>query len=160
MTAPALPDVQLPERRDARPAHQRRRTGLRLATASLVGIASIGALAASGLGSSLVYYKTPSELVRDPALHGQRLRVGGLVQPGSVTRTDAGVSFTLSDGVTDVPVVNTGTPTSVFRAGQGAVVEGRWDDDGTFRSDTLIVKHSNEYRSGDGRPYAPPTGPR
>jgi cytochrome c-type biogenesis protein CcmE len=127
-----------------------------------VGIGAIGLLAATGLGTSLVYYKTTGELLADPALHGHRVRVGGLVLIGSVHRLPAGVAFTLSDGVTTLPVVNTGTPAGIFAAGQGAIVEGTWDRDGVFRSDTLIVKHSNEYRSKNGRPYIPPTstGPR
>jgi len=131
------------------------RIRLRLASLALVAIAGIGVLAVSGLGGSLVYYKTPTELLQVHSGDGQRLRLGGLVMPGTVARTAAGVAFTLTDGVTDVRVVNTGTPTGVFQAGQGAIVEGTWSN-GTFASDTLIVKHSNEYRSKNGRPYIPP----
>lgn len=142
-----------PERVAGNP--QPARTRLRLASLALVAIAGIGVLAVSGLGGSLVYYKTPTELVQVHAGDGQRLRLGGLVMPGTVTRTATGVSFMLTDGVTDVRVVNTGTPTGVFQAGQGAIVEGTWTN-GLFASDTLIVKHSNEYRSKNGRPYIPP----
>lgn len=151
-----LPLMALPACTSRAPAGGRRHA-LRLSAVALVGIGAIGLLAATGLGTSLVYYKTTSELVADPALHGHRVRVGGLVLVGSVHRTPAGVAFTLSDGVVTVLVVNTGTPAGIFSAGQGAIVEGTWDRDGIFRSDTLIVKHSNEYRSKNGRPYVPPT---
>jgi len=62
---------------------------------------------------------------------------------------------TATDGVADVPVVNTGQPRGVFRDGQGAVVEGVLGRDGVFRSDLVLVKHSNSYEPpahGTGRP--------
>jgi cytochrome c-type biogenesis protein CcmE len=86
---------------------------------------------------------------------GQRVRLGGLVVTGTVRRTAAGVDFELTDGVQEVPVVNTGQPRGVFQEGQGAVVEGVLGRDGVFRSDVLLVKHSNRYRppaNGTGRP--------
>lgn len=127
----------------ARPA--RRRLPWRLLTVAAVTLTAVAVLAGAGLSDSVVYYKTTSELVADRSLEGQRLRVGGLVVPGSVRRQADGVRFTLSDGVQDVPVVNAGQPRGVFTEGQGALVEGVLGADGVFRSDLLLVKHSNEY---------------
>lgn len=140
------------------PADARSRPGggWRLVPVALAGIVAIGILAASNLGSSLVYYKTPTEVVRGGPHPTQRIRLGGLVQEGSVRRTLSGVAFLLTDGVTTVPVQNTGTPSGVFAAGRGAVVEGTWNGR-TFASDSIVVKHSNEYRSGTDRPYQVPT---
>jgi cytochrome c-type biogenesis protein CcmE len=128
---------------------------VRLLLVAAVVLAAVGVLAFAGLSGSLVYYKTPSELVADHSLVGHRLRLGGLVERGTVHRTADGVAFTLTDGVTPVPVVNTGQPQGVFQEGQGAVVEGVLGRDGVFRSDVLLVKHSNSYEppsSGTGRP--------
>jgi cytochrome c-type biogenesis protein CcmE len=139
----------------APPAPARRRLRLRLLVVAGVLLAAVAVLAVAGLSGSLVYYKTPSELVADHSLVGHRLRLGGLVERGTVHRTADGVAFTLTDGVTGVPVVNTGQPQGVFAEGLGAVVEGALGADGVFRSDVLLVKHSNSYEPpahGTGRP--------
>jgi cytochrome c-type biogenesis protein CcmE len=148
----AAPDLFRPEPPGDR---QRRRVRIRLLVLAVVVLAGIGVLAFAGLSGSLVYYKTTSELLADPGLQGHRVRVGGLVVAGSVHTTADGVRFELTDGVREVPVVNTGQPRGVFRDGQGAVVEGELGRDGVFRSDVLLVKHSNEYEppaGGTGRP--------
>jgi cytochrome c-type biogenesis protein CcmE len=132
-----------------------RRLRLRLLLVAVVVLTAVGVLAFAGLSGSLVYYKTTSELLFDHGLVGHRLRLGGLVVQGSVHRTADGVRFELTDGVAEVPVVNTGEPRGVFRDGQGAVVEGVLGRDGVFRSDVLLVKHSNSYEPparGTGRP--------
>jgi cytochrome c-type biogenesis protein CcmE len=139
----------------APPERTRRRVPLRLLLVAVVALTAVAVLAFAGLSGSLVYYKTTSELVSDPGLVGHRVRLGGLVVTGSVGRTADGVRFELTDGVHEVPVVNTGQPRGVFREGQGAVVEGVLGRDGVFRSDVLLVKHSNEYEPpahGSGRP--------
>lgn len=128
---------------------RRPRTRLRLALVIVVVLAGVGVLAVSGLGESLVFYRSPTELATDPALVGQRVRVGGEVAPGSVREDPDGVSFTLSDGTTDLPVVYRGTVPGVFQAGEGALVEGVLGADGVFRGERLMVKHSEDYRAPD-----------
>jgi cytochrome c-type biogenesis protein CcmE len=148
---PAAPDPAGPD--PAAPA--RRRFRLRLLLVAGVLLAAVAVLAFAGLSGSLVYYKTPSELIADHSLAGHRLRLGGLVERGTVHRTAGGISFELTDGVTAVPVVNTGQPQGVFSEGLGAVVEGFLGRDGVFRSDVLLVRHSNSYEppaGGTGRP--------
>lgn len=140
---------------DASGERSRRRMPVRLLVVAAVALAAVGVLAFAGLQGSLVYYKTTSELVADHGLVGHRVRLGGLVEPGSVHGTATGVRFVLTDGVQEVTVVNTGQPRGVFREGQGAVVEGMLGADGVFRSDVLLVKHSNSYEppaNGTGRP--------
>jgi cytochrome c-type biogenesis protein CcmE len=129
----------------------RRRPPWRLLTLAVVVLAAVGVLALTGLKGSLVYYKTTSELLADPSLQGERLRLGGLVAPASVRRGADGVSFVLTDGVQDVRVVNSESPRGVFAEGQGALVEGVLGADGVFRSDLLLVKHGNEYQAPDDR---------
>lgn len=110
----------------------------------------VAVLGASGLSDSLVYYRTPTEVAADPALATERVRVGGLVLPGTVRRDGATVQFLLTDGVRDVAVAYVGEPPGVFQEGQGALVEGQLGPDGTLNADTILVKHSNEY-SSEGR---------
>ncbi|MEX2290522.1 MAG: cytochrome c maturation protein CcmE [Mycobacteriales bacterium] len=133
----------------------RRRAPWRLLTLAVVVLAAVGVLAATGLQGSLVYYKTTSELLADPSLQGERLRLGGLVVPASVSRGPDGVSFVLTDGVQEVRVVNSEQPRGVFTEGQGALVEGIFGADGVFRSDLLLVKHGNEYKAPE-EPGEPP----
>ena len=132
-----------------------RRPPWRLLTLAVVVLAAVGVLAVTGLQGSLVYYKTTSELLADPSLEGERLRLGGLVAPASVRRGPDGVRFVLTDGVQEVEVVNSEAPRGVFSEGQGALVEGVYGPDGVFRSDLLLVKHGNEYKAPDEPGEAP-----
>lgn len=136
-----------------------------------VGLAAVltGLLTFGNLNDNLVYYLTPGEASAQRAgggdgakgadrADGRRFRLGGLVEEGSVQRTADGVRFTVvdTDGTSPVQVVHTGAPNQLFQAGIGVVVEGTWR--GTvFASDTMIVKHNEEYRppastAGGGAP--------
>ncbi len=108
------------------------------------------------LTSSLVYFDTPTELIaEDPG--DSRLRLGGQVVLGTLTSTTEGVTFEVTDGRQTVRVVHAGAPQQLFQEGIGVVLEGTWDGQ-AFRSDTMLVKHDETYRSEDGsydpdRPY-------
>lgn len=113
---------------------------------ALVG-AGVGWIAAQSLGSSLIYYTTPTELLRrGPAAEGERVRLGGFVTPGSVQQGGV-LTFIVTDGTTSVTVVSSGGAPSLFEAGKGVVVEGVYSSDGTFQADTVLVKHSDVYRA-------------
>ena len=153
--AESAPDPAAPTGPAAPDGGRRRRTPWRLVVVAVVALGAVGVLAGAGLQGNLVYYKTTSELVADPDLAGQRLRLGGLVMASSVSRGPDGVRFTLTDGVQEVRVVNSEQPRGVFQEGQGAVVEGVLGADGVFRSDLLLVKHDNTYRPPDGDGNSP-----
>lgn len=107
----------------------------------------IGWVAANGLSSSLVYYQTPTDVLgKGQAAVGERARLGGYVLPGSVHRGGASIQFVVSDGSARLSVVDTGGVPSLFQAGQGVVVEGALGRDGAFHADTVLVKHSSQYR--------------
>lgn len=159
MTAATTPPVPAPREEQVGPT--RRRVPVRLLLVAAVVLAAVAVLAGAGLQGSLVYYRTTTELASDPSLQGERVRLGGLVVTGSVVRGPQGVSFTLSDGVSEVPVVNAEQPRGVFQEGQGALVEGVLGPDGVFRSDLLLVKHGNSYQApedGKGRPVQDDSG--
>lgn len=136
----------------------RRRFGtrLRLAVVVAVALAAVGVLAVSRLDETLVYYRTPTELMDDPGLTGERVRLGGLVQPDSLRKDADPVTFTVTDGTTELPVVFTGSLGGIFQDGQNALVEGSLGPDGVFRGDQLMVKHSENYQAPDGETYTPP----
>lgn len=115
-----------------------------------LAVAVIGAILAwllfSGLSSALVYYLTPTELaVRGEAAVGSPVRLGGLVLPGSVNGAATDLTFVLTDGETEITVHSTVAPTSSFREGAGAVVEGTLRPDGVFEADEVLVRHDENY---------------
>jgi cytochrome c-type biogenesis protein CcmE len=125
------------------------------------GIAAVllGVLLFGNLNDNLVYYLTPSEALARRAgfPEGQRLRMGGLVEPGSVRRLPGGVRFVLTDGRRAVPVAHQGAPSQLFQERIGVVVEGSWAGD-VFRSDSMLVKHDEDYRPPDEGARAPAAG--
>jgi cytochrome c-type biogenesis protein CcmE len=117
----------------------------------LIGLAVIvGALVwvtVRGLTGSFVYYLTPTDVVTQHKAHvGERIRLGGYVVPGSVGHTTSTLTFTVTDGTDSVPVSDLGSVPELFKPGQGVVLEGALGTDGRFHSDTLLVKHSGDYR--------------
>lgn len=106
-----------------------------------------------GLGESLVYFWTPTELLaKGTDAYGTPIRLGGMVVPGSVdwdaeTRE---LRFQISDGDATVAVESEGAPPQMFTDGIGVIVEGVFTREGVFRSHNVMVKHSNEYRAPEG----------
>ena len=126
----------------------RSRRGAIAAVAVLV--AAFAYLLYGGLDKNVVYFLTPKELLaKGTRAVDVPVRLGGQVKPGSVKWNDASLdlSFTVTDGASDILVHSKGAPPQMFRDGMGVVVEGRYHRDGVFNSTNLIVKHSNEYRA-------------
>jgi len=116
----------------------------------LVGVVVVvvGYLAFSSVGSALVYYLTPTELLeRGDAAVGETVRLGGQVEVGSVSGPATDLRFVLTDGDSSIPVHSTVAPTRSFREGSGAVVEGSLGPDGLFEATQVIVKHDENYEA-------------
>ncbi|MBL8548368.1 MAG: cytochrome c maturation protein CcmE [Hyphomonadaceae bacterium] len=114
-----------------------------LVAGALVALAATLILFA--LRDSVVYFYAPSELAQK-AKAGERVRIGGLVAAGSVSRDGAGhLLFTVTDGANDIPVSYDGQPPDLFREGQGIVAEGRYAPGARFAADTLLAKHDETY---------------
>ena len=117
--------------------------------ATVVGLALVVtaflALVGISLTSALVYYVTPTELVAAPPSGSVRLY--GIVEPGSVSWDAATktLSFTLTDGTTNVTVSSRALPTALFRDGIGVVLSGRLSGPTAFAADEILVKHSEVY---------------
>ncbi|MBW0092467.1 cytochrome c maturation protein CcmE [Pseudonocardia sp. KRD-184] len=114
----------------------------------------VGMLVFGNLNRNLVYYLTPDEAVARQADYpdGRRFQLGGLVVEGSVATIPQGVSFTVSSDIgpagVEVPVIFEGAPAQLFGSGIGVVLEGSWRA-GTFTSDTMKVKHDENYRPAE-----------
>jgi len=124
-------------------------SGRKLAYAVL-GVAVLavaGVMLYKALNNSLVYFVLPNEYAKDPqGFAGRRIRLGGLVEPGTVAFDDntLQLTFTITDSIKSYPVAYKGAPPDLFKADQGVVVEGRFRG-GTFVGDQLLVKHSADY---------------
>jgi cytochrome c-type biogenesis protein CcmE len=107
-------------------------------------------LAFGGIGENLVYYWSPTELHEaGPRAYGASVRLGGLVEPGSIERQEDGLTmhFAVTDGEASVPVVAETVPPAMFREGIGVVVEGTMLPEGHFKTQRLMVKHDNQYKA-------------
>ena len=126
-----------------KPKHQRL-VLLLLALAALVGAAL---LAAWALRNQASYFYVPSDIAAEPPEPGQAVRLGGMVEAGSLkTRADGvTVDFMVGDGKARVPVVYTGIVPDLFVEGSGVVAEGSLGADGTFRATELLAKHDENY---------------
>lgn len=120
-----------------------------------LGLGGLGLLAFGRIGDNLVYYWSPKELVaqKDKAV-GATIRLGGQVAAGSIQWNPQGtdLAFSVTDGEATVRVEGKSIPPQMFREGIGVVVEGTVRPDGVFVSETLMVKHNNEYRAPTDHP--------
>ena len=104
------------------------------------------------LSSNLVYFHTPTELYTEVAPSSDRLRLGGQVVAGTVEESGDLLVLTVTDGREALPVEHTGVIPQLFAEGQGVIVEGTWDGE-TFRSDTMLIRHDEQYRTEDNQIY-------
>lgn len=114
-----------------------------------------GALAVLGLGvglalyalsDNIVFFYSPTEVaVKKPAI-GSRLRIGGLVSPGSIVKSaNEQLDFTVSDGSHELKVSYQGQAPDLFREGQGVVAEGVLEGPALLHADNILAKHDERY---------------
>ncbi|WP_420140724.1 cytochrome c maturation protein CcmE [Sphingomonas sp.] len=125
-------------------AKTQRLTLVLLAVVALVGAAL---LAMSALRDQAAYFYTPGDVARRPVAAGTAVRLGGMVERGSLRRAADGVTidFVVTDGQARVPVRFAGIVPALFREGSGVVADGRFVDGGRFAADTILAKHDENY---------------
>ena len=118
---------------------------------ALIG-AGLGALGlAAGLvlyalSDTITFFYTPSDVVEKGVQPGTRFRLGGLVEDGSIVRGQGKtVSFKVTDTAGTLPVTYVGILPDLFREGQGVIAEGMLDAGGSFKADTVLAKHDENY---------------
>jgi len=117
--------------------------------AGVVLVVAVG-LVLNALRGSIVFFSTPKMVVEQKIATGTRFRLGGVVEPGSLTRGDQlQVSFKVTDGSATLPVAFKGILPDLFREGQGVVAEGALDKAGVFEADTVLAKHDETYMPKD-----------
>jgi len=125
-----------------KPKNQR----LVLVSAAVVAVLIAVLLAMWGLKDRASYFYTPADIAAGKAEQGRAMRLGGMVERGSIQRRSDGVTirFVVTDGQARTPVVYRGIVPDLFREGSGAVAEGRLEN-GTFVADTILAKHDERY---------------
>ncbi len=125
-------------------SRKQKRLAIIFGALSVLGLAA--ALVLFALRQEIVFFRTPSDLVKAPIAQGTRLRLGGLVEKGSVVRgAGATVSFAVTDTIETIKVSYEGILPDLFREGQGVVTEGAIGSDGAFIADSVLAKHDENY---------------
>jgi len=125
----------------------RKRKRLLVVLLGLGMLAIASALVLFAFNDNLVFFMSPGDLAAKGAPETRRLRLGGLVETGSVVRQADGrsIDFRVTDGNSAVPVIFSGVLPDLFREGQGVVVEGALGKNGVFKADTVLAKHDERY---------------
>ena len=112
-----------------------------------LGVLALAAgLVLFALRDSIVFFNSPSDLVEKKIAAGTRIRLGGLVKPGTLQRGDAlRVNFEVTDGKSAIAVAYQGILPDLFREGQGVIAEGAIDVSGVFKADSVLAKHDERY---------------
>jgi cytochrome c-type biogenesis protein CcmE len=98
------------------------------------------------LKDTIVFFHTPSDVVEKRIPAGTRMRLGGLVSNGSVVRGNGTiVTFKVTDTLMELPVEYNGVLPDLFREGQGVVAEGTLEASGSFKADSVLAKHDENY---------------
>lgn len=126
-----------------KPKHQR----LVLVLVALAALIGAALLAAWALRNQASYFYLPTQMASDPPEKGRAVRLGGMVETGSIKREADGVTigFVVGDGKARVPVRFKGITPDLFKEGSGVVAEGRVAPDGVFVADNLLAKHDEKY---------------
>jgi cytochrome c-type biogenesis protein CcmE len=116
----------------------------------LGGLMALGiaiALVLSAMQGNLSYFFSPTQVVNGEAPPDRTFRLGGLVEPGSLKRsdTDLTVTFVVTDEKRRVPVEYAGILPDLFKEGQGMIAQGRMGPGGVFKADEVLAKHDEEY---------------
>jgi cytochrome c-type biogenesis protein CcmE len=124
----------------------RKQRRLALIGSSLGVLAVAVALMLTAMRDSIVFFNSPTDLAENRPGVGKHVRLGGIVKPGSLQRSDdLRVRFEVTDGKAGILVSYRGIVPDLFREGQGVVAEGQVEPDGSFRADTVLAKHDENY---------------
>ncbi len=126
----------------------RKRARLYMVLLLVLGVGTAVALALAALGQNVSYFRTPTEITTGnyPEKNNKHgLRLGGLVEKGSLIHEGSAIRFSVTDLKNSLPVYYNGTVPDLFREGQGVIAEGHVDEAGVFQATMLLAKHDEKY---------------
>lgn len=112
----------------------------------LLGVSSAAAIAISAMQKNVMFFISPSDVQSTELAPERKFRLGGLVAEGSVDRAPGSldVTFEVTDGAHEVPVVFSGILPDLFREGQGVIAHG-YLRDGRFEAYEVLARHDETY---------------
>ena len=122
-----------------------KRKRLWLLVGSLGVLCVAAALVLTALKDNIVFFYSPSQLAEKKPAPDRRLRIGGLVEQGSVKKEGTEVRFKVTDLKQSVSVVYRGILPDLFREGRGVIAEGSLDSNGVFTAREVLAKHDENY---------------
>ena len=151
--------------------HPLRRQRLAIVIFIVVGASLAAGLVFWALSDNMNFFYSPAQIAAGDAPSGKTIRVGGLVIPGSLKRSESGldVEFSVTDNKSTLGVRYTGILPDLFAEGQGIVALGKLDEAGQFRADQVLAKHDENYmppevhdalKQGGGMTHSPARGAR
>lgn len=126
----------------------RKRARLYMVLLLVLGVAVATTLVLTALGQNVSYFRTPTEILSGSypeKNNGRGIRLGGLVEKGSIAHDGSVISFRVTDLKNTLPVRYQGLAPDLFREGQGVIAEGKMDEAGVFQANTLLAKHDEKY---------------
>jgi cytochrome c-type biogenesis protein CcmE len=127
----------------------RKQTRLTIILASLAVLGVAAGLVLYAMSDTIVFFYTPSEVAEKALPPGTRIRLGGLVETGSIAKTGTTTVFLVTDKIGNMLVTYNGQLPDLFREGQGVVAEGQLSADGMLTADTVLAKHDEKYMPKD-----------
>lgn len=122
----------------------KKRRRMQMVAAGVVLLAAATGIVGYAMRDGIEFFRSPSQFADHPPRPGERFRLGGLVEEGSVVRDGKSVRFVVTDGGASVPVVFSGLLPDLFREGQGVIATGRLDGD-TFTATEVLARHDESY---------------
>jgi cytochrome c-type biogenesis protein CcmE len=124
----------------------RKQRRLTFILSGLIALGIAAALVLYALNDAIVFFYTPSEIAQKNLAQGQRIRLGGMVEKGSLVKSaDGQVAFAVTDNTATMKVSFKGLLPDLFKEGQGVVAEGTVIGDGSFKADSVLAKHDEKY---------------
>jgi cytochrome c-type biogenesis protein CcmE len=122
-----------------------RQTRFALITGGVLVLALAAAFVLNAFQNNLVFFFTPTQVLKGEAPKNKTFRIGGLVKVGSLQRDGTDVSFVVTDTAQDIPVRYSGLLPDLFKEGKGVVAQGRLDAQGLMTASEVLAKHDENY---------------
>ena len=122
-----------------------KRRRLYFVVSAMTALGAAAGLVLFALEDSLVFFYSPSDVLQKNVDQGRHIRLGGLVEEGSIERDGTTVRFRVTDMAHAIAVSYTGVLPDLFSEGRGVVTEGTLAADGTFLASGVLAKHDENY---------------
>ncbi len=122
-----------------------RQTRFALITGGVLVLALAAAFVLNAFQNNLVFFFTPTQVLKGEAPKNKTFRIGGLVKVGSLQRDGTDVSFVVTDTAQDIPVRYSGLLPDLLKEGKGVVAQGRLDAQGLMTASEVLAKHDENY---------------